>query len=397
VWMFVFTGYYRISGNIKQQDRVTAQPYLLLSNHFGRYDPFIISYFLEKPPNFISSDAILRDKIIGTLFKGLGAIPKKKGVRDTLVIREMVKVVRTGGALALFPEGTRTWTGSTSYIEPSIAKLIKLLNVQVFTARMKGAYAFDPRWARFLRRARVEIDYENILEPEEIQIFPEDKILSILRSKLQHDDVEYQLQHMIPIRSHHRAEYIDRVLFQCPVCQSFSGFVARKNIFTCKGCGDINLVDRYGFFRGADNSNKKFTNIRDWLAWQNNNFSRFIRQHYLQSNQEELFGDTDLKVQMARGNDPMANIGLGSLHFFIDRIEISLEDKREILLLRNLVSIGPQFNERIELFYEDRAYRFVDTRTRVAGLKWELAVNEIWHLTGEDHKLSTYLKNTMSS
>ena len=392
--MFFFTRYYRISANIKGEDRAIDEPYLLLSNHLGRYDPFIVSYFFKKPPNFISSDAILRDKIIGTLFKGLGAIPKKKGVRDTYVIREMVKVVRNGGALALFPEGTRTWTGSTSYMEPSIAKLIKLLNVPVFTAKMKGAYAFDPRWAKPLRRAKVEIDYERIYNTTELQSQSEEDILKVLRTHLQHDDVEYQQQQLIRIGSNHRAEYIDRVLFQCPECLRFSGFTANKNSFSCRACGDINIIDRYGFFRGEDDKLGEFANIKDWLAWQNDNFSQYIRSNFLRANQEEIFNDTGLSVQMALKDGRMSKIGQGSLHFFIDRIEIHIDDNKKLLFLKNLVSIGPQFNERIELFYEDKAYRFVDTNPRVSGLKWELAVNEIWWNTGDERKLSTYLKQT---
>ena len=168
MWMSLFTWYYKISANISSELKDFDQPYILLSNHYGRYDPFIISHFIKKRPNFISSDAILRDKVIGTLFKGLGAMPKKKGVRDSHIIREMVKVVHGGGALSLFPEGTRTWSGETLFIDPSIAKLVKLLKVPVITARMKGAYAYDPRWSNKIRRAEVKIDYKMAVAKEEV-------------------------------------------------------------------------------------------------------------------------------------------------------------------------------------------------------------------------------------
>ena len=155
-----FKKVFKISANIPVEVKNINEPYLLLSNHYGRYDPFIISDFIKMKPNFVSSDAILRDPFYGRIFTGLGAIPKKKGVRDSHVIREMKKVIDRGGAIALFPEATRTWSGVTQYIDPSIAKLARLLNVPVVTAKMKGAYAFDPRWARPLRRSKMEIDYE---------------------------------------------------------------------------------------------------------------------------------------------------------------------------------------------------------------------------------------------
>lgn len=392
--MFLFTRYYNISATVSSSIKDLDEPYLLLTNHFGRYDPFILSYFMNKPPNFISSDAILRDKIIGTLFKGLGAVPKKKGVRDSHVIREMVKITQNGGALALFPEGTRTWTGSTSFIDPSIVKLTKLLDVPVVTAKMKGAYAFDPRWARYLRRAKVEISYEMPFAKQPLMELTNDYIYSVLMTQLEHDDIAYQQQQKIIIRSSHRAEFIDRVLFQCPTCEQFAGFTAKNNHFTCRNCDQSNFVNQFGFFTGKNDEKIEFDNIRDWLLWQNANFSQYVRSHYLKSDRTELFSDYDLRIQMAVDNGPMDKLGYGSLHFFIDRIEIHREDKIDSLWLNSILSIGSQFNERLELFYENKSYRFVDTKLKVSGLKWDLAVNEIWDNTGNQHKLSTYLKST---
>lgn len=391
VWMGIFKPYYGIRANISPKIKYINEPYLLLSNHLGRYDPFIISSFLKKKPHFISSDAILRDRVIGRLFKGLGAVPKKKGMRDSVVIREMMQLVKRGDSIALFPEGTRTWDGTTLPIEPSIVKLVRLLNVPVIICKMKGAYAFDPRWSKSLRPADVEIDYELCITKEEIKNLNDKEVFKIIINGLMHDDIAYQEIKMTEIKSEHRAEYIDRVLFQCQYCESFDGFNSERNSFICRSCGKKYDINKYGFFESSDGP-PKYADIKSWLIWQNKNFTSYIKHLYISESEEVFFADHDVRIERAHGDSSMLTLGTGDIRFFNDRLELEIDGEITGLELSEIQSIGPQFNERIEFYYQEDAYRFVDTKLKVSGLKWELAANEVWKLTDLDHKLSTYLK-----
>ena len=392
VWMSIFSWYYKISANISPELKEFDEPYLLLSNHYGRYDPFIISHYIKKRPNFISSDAILRDKIIGTLFKGLGAMPKKKGVRDSHIIREMVKVVRGGGALSLFPEGTRTWSGETLFIDPSIAKLVKLLKVPVITARMKGAYAFDPRWAESIRRSGMEIDFKKSIDKDEVANLSEDEILEIIREELYQDDVEYQREKKLKIRSNKRAEHIDLALFQCPDCLSFEGLEDSGNNFSCTKCSRAYFVDDYGFLSAKGDYELPFDSIKEWLAWQNDNFVEFVRDQIKENSSAPLFHADNMDIEYAVGEGRMQSMGTGSVHFYPANLKIIVGDQEEELLVSEISSLGPQFHERLELFYKDKAYRFSSKGKREPGNKWEIAINVIWADTGLESKLAPYFR-----
>ena len=397
VWMTIFIWYYKISANISNDLKEFNQPYLLLSNHYGRYDPFIISHFIKKRPNFISSDAILRDRIIGTLFKGLGAMPKKKGVRDSHIIREMVKVVRSGGALSLFPEGTRTWSGETQFMDPSIAKLVKLLKVPVITAKMMGAYSFDPRWAKSIRRASMEIDYSLAITAEEIDKFSEEEILAIIRGDLYQDDIEFQRKEKTVISSNVRAEHLDLVLFQCPMCKNFGDFQSKGNHIACNICEEIIVVDKYGFFRSESGSDLLFDNPKDWLEWQNKNFVTYVNDWVIKKERSSLLHAEKFIIEYAVGEGAMQSMGIGDIYFFSDALIIKYKDSEEKLLHADIYSLGPQFNERIELYYKDRAYRFTATSKRQPGIKWELASNVIWLKLDQSHKLSPYFRDLVTS
>ena len=113
-------------------------PYLLLSNHIGFWDPFIVGHFLPRFTHFVSSDAAFKARVAGFFLPRLGTIPKKKNLRDTKVIRDMDAVITQGENVGLFPEAVRNWAGLSLPIDPSIAKLIKFLKAPVVVASMKG-------------------------------------------------------------------------------------------------------------------------------------------------------------------------------------------------------------------------------------------------------------------
>ncbi len=388
--IWIFKKVFKITANIPEEVTHINESYLLLANHYGRYDPFIISDFIKKKPNFVSSDAILRDPIIGRIFKGLGAIPKKKGVRDTQVIREIKKVIDRGGAIALFPEATRTWSGVTHYIDPSIAKLAKLLNVPVVTAKIKGAYAFDPRWARPLRRAEVEIEYDIALSKADLKTLSSEQVMAIIKEKLTHDDIAYAKEANLVIRSNYRAEYIERMLFQCPNCQSFDGFTSNKNKFSCNACNYTVHINEKGCFTTKEGQ-IPYDNPRDWFNWQNVNFIRHIQENSSQPKEEPLFLAPKMEIHEAIGDGKMSKQGVGDVSFYTDRIEIDCMGYT-CLYHKDISSLSPQFKERIELFCQDKAYRFASTQHQEPGVKWELAINAVWHATRQGFKLSPYFK-----
>lgn len=386
----LFKKVFHIKANVPKAVKNLQEPYLLLANHYGRYDPFIISDFLTKKPNFVSSDAILRDPFYGPLFSGLGAIPKKKGVRDTQVIRAMKKVIESGGAVALFPEGTRTWSGVTHPLDPSIGKLAKLLNVPLVLVKMKGAYAFDPRWAKPLRRASMQIDY-TLVSKQQLAHLSHQEVMQLITSHLHHDDIAYAQEQNIIIKSARRAEYIDRMLFQCPSCQKFDGFTSHKNNFWCTSCGYNVYITPTGNFEHQGNP-VAYANPRDWFNWQARNFVNYLSSCLKNKHTQPLFKARQMRIYESNANYQMMELGLATIYFFANHIEIAGSHFKRSLPHADISSLSPQFKERIELFFKNKAYRFSATQHQEPGVKWELAINTVWFHNGQPFKLSPYFK-----
>lgn len=396
IWMNIYAKKYRVTVDITPEISELNEPYLLLANHVGRFDPFILNHYLSKAPHFISSDAILRDRVIGTIFKLLGALPIKKGTRDSQIIREMAKVIQSGNALALFPEGARTWTGQTKYFDPSIVKLVRLLKVPVITAVMKGVYISDPRWGNGMRRSSMHIEYKMAFKPEDIKQLTEEQIYETLKKNLKHDDVAYQRERLVELDSEKRAEFIELVCFECFNCKSFDGFDSKGNDFTCRNCGSTNTVDEFGFITAKSGEKLKHDNTRDWITEQNKNFGVFILNQLKEDKDEPFFTSKNMHLEYANGYEKMQSLGVGTLHFYKNRIEVKSKQSTFELPIENISALTAQFKERIELFYEEKAYRFTSASDKESGMKWEIAINTAWAFSGQHIKISPSFKELVS-
>lgn len=388
--MFLFTKLFRISAVVPEDVKKINAPYLLLSNHIGLFDPFVIGYFLKDSVQFVASDAAFHTRFMRWFLSNLGVIKKKKNIRDGQMIRDLISVIKEGYSVGIFPEGTRSWTGSTLPIDASLGKLVKLLNVPVVTAKLKGMQLFNPRWYPGTRPTQVEIEYRLSISGKELKALNANEIFIRILKDIKHDEVAYQRVKMSKIQSIHRAEYINHVLFICPECRSIGQIKSKGNNFGCFNCGSKTHIDNYGFFEPINRETVDFNNIRDWFNWQTIALKKLVKVHFDKGTTEALFFDDNMDFFEEEG-EFLTKVGSGRLSFFIDKIVFNIPHGKTIELpISDIQTISPQLKERIELFYNDKALRIVGHERGVSGVKWEIATNTIWRLTDKKHKVSSY-------
>ncbi len=384
---------YGIRAEIPEEVRQLSGPFLFLANHVGTYEPFLYYYFLQKPIHFVASEGVMQDPFMAWLLKGFGVIAKKKNRRDSKVIREMLQLSRAGHSIGLFPEGNRTWTGNTLYYEPSIAKLIKRMNVPVITARSKGMLLFNPRWAGRLRKTPVRLEYRLIFDREGIAASGEDEIYEKISRALAHDEWEWQRSKRNRIKSRHRAEYLETFLFLCPRCEHTGSLRSRGNEVHCKHCGLHIHVDEYGFFQFEAGSKRRFGNARDWFAWQMGAFEKQLNHALSRKVSEPLFIDPSMHF-FEFGSDKVKKYGPAEVRTYIDRIEVHPEKGgARVFRFEHIDAISTELHERLELHAGGRSFRLHGRKPGVSSLKYEIAANIIWKKQGSEHKLSAYLKS----
>lgn len=86
------------------------QGYILAANHQSFLDPIFLALAIKDKKRrvcYMAKEELFRIPVLKSLIKGLGAFPVSRGTGDTAAIDHAVEIVKNGGMLGIFPEGTR--------------------------------------------------------------------------------------------------------------------------------------------------------------------------------------------------------------------------------------------------------------------------------------------------
>ena len=134
-------------------------PFLLVGNHTSMLDPVWSAYWIGRRANFMASSALFRIPVVGKVLSWCGAFPKAKFVKDRDSMKLLAERYEAGEVVVLYPEGTRTWDGRPGEVLPGIGRLVKRLDANVVVARHINGHLFHPRWARYPRWLKVEVEH----------------------------------------------------------------------------------------------------------------------------------------------------------------------------------------------------------------------------------------------
>lgn len=96
-------------------------PLIVASNHLSNGDPPILTAAVPRQIAWMAKAEWFRTPVIGRLFRMAGMIPVRRFEADLGALRRSQDVLRHGGALAMFPEGTRGGDRGLKTAEPGTA------------------------------------------------------------------------------------------------------------------------------------------------------------------------------------------------------------------------------------------------------------------------------------
>jgi 1-acyl-sn-glycerol-3-phosphate acyltransferase len=108
-----FLLYFRLSRFGREHGKVPG-PLIVAANHRSFLDPFVIAVSLpwRRPLHFVAKVELFDKRWQGWILNRLGAYPVRRGQSDEETLVTSRAVLERGGAICIFPEGTRHRTGS---------------------------------------------------------------------------------------------------------------------------------------------------------------------------------------------------------------------------------------------------------------------------------------------
>lgn len=286
-------------------EKLPDEPCMILMNHSSFIDLEIVSsVFYPKPFSIVCT----ADGFVGKewLMRQLGCIPTRKFVTDFGLMADIKTALENNKtSVLMYPEASYSFDGTATALPRGLGILLKRLGVPVLMVRTYGAFARDPLY-NGLQKRRVDVSAEIsvLFSREELGELKSDQMDERLDRAFSFDHFAWQKENNIKITEPFRADGLERILFQCPVCGKTAETEGKGITFTCKACGQSWKLAENGEL--INEKGLGFAHIPSWYAWERDEVRRELEAGtYLL--------DTPVRILVMVDYQAIYDVGIGRL------------------------------------------------------------------------------------
>lgn len=144
-------------------------PVILASNHESFLDPMLVGAGLERDINYLARESLFRFPGIGALLRSWNSVPVDREGGGASGLRAILDRLLAGGAIVLFPEGTRSRDGKPQKARSGIGLTVIKSTALVVPVRVFGTYEAWGRHMKFPMPRRVAVKYGQPMRFEKLR------------------------------------------------------------------------------------------------------------------------------------------------------------------------------------------------------------------------------------
>ncbi len=347
-------------------------PYLILANHVMDVDPFLVALSVKGPVFYVASDMIFSIRFWSYFLKKLvSPIPKTKYRSDTETIRDIIRMVRSGGNIGVFPEGNATFSGELMEIPGAIAKLVKFLKVPVLFYTIEGGYLTNPRWGKGVRKGKMRGRVKRVMTKDEYASLSVQELNRVIEEELTVDEYEYATTRNLHFRGKKRAEHLESAFFMCPSCGRYETLYSEKHTVYCSECGFQARYTTQGTF-DAVKGDMPYARTPAWYEAQKESLKRYVANA-----DGELFADEEERVLHVERSIRKTFIGEATIRLFADKVRFEFDDRSEEWPIMHIDAAVQQRNKLILYNQNEAKTYYLLNREKRNALKYVLTIEAL--------------------
>lgn len=291
---------------------------LILANHVTKFDQFILAMYYDKYViRFVSGENVFKKPFLKWFAtQCMNIIIHLRGVSSQETIREMVRGLKRGDNVMIFPTGTMTFDGSSKKIDESIAKVAKMSSANLVLLRIEGGYFIQPRWGITKRKGKISLS-EYTITKDELKAMSASEVLDKINEHLYTDAYKVQEKAPVKYKGKKLCKGLESCIYECPSCKKISGLKSTDTNLFCS-CGFDASYDEYGYLH--DREGNTYT-IKQLCDAQRESLKKKLDQA---DSGTHLFGD-DFELTELHRNGKRVALGKIRVDVFTDHIEYLLE------------------------------------------------------------------------
>jgi 1-acyl-sn-glycerol-3-phosphate acyltransferase len=147
----------------------TRGPVILASNHASFLDPPLIGAGLPRALNYLARESLFNLPIGGWVLRNVNAVPVDRDGAGAAGLRAIFSRLRQGGAIVLFPEGTRTRDGELQQARSGVGLVVIKSSAPVVPVRVFGTYQAWNRQMKLPLPRKVSVKYGHPMSFEQLR------------------------------------------------------------------------------------------------------------------------------------------------------------------------------------------------------------------------------------
>ncbi|MBR0353080.1 MAG: 1-acyl-sn-glycerol-3-phosphate acyltransferase [Oscillospiraceae bacterium] len=228
------------------EDKALSQaeaPYIMLANHESFFDfNYIHRMAHPRPPAFLINNYYCTRPVLKTLKRKSGMLAKKLFTSDFGAPVSIMRTLRSGYPVVIFPEGRLSPDGRSNPIVEEGAAFYRRLGVDLVLVKIHGAYYAGPKWRkrRYHADSCVRVSVERIIKRDELKTMQDAEINALITSTL-YNDASVDPPCSYPRKD--KAEGLEGLLYRCADCGELYSMHSKGNTLRCRACESIHTLD----------------------------------------------------------------------------------------------------------------------------------------------------------
>lgn len=157
---------------------------IVLSTHQSHFDPVLIGLSFNGRIHYLARRTLFNNRLLGLVIYLLNAIELDRDRSGIAGLKEMLKRLKNGHKVLMFPEGTRSSDGKVAPLKPGFLAVARRSRVPLVPVAVTGAFEALPRSAKIPRRYPIIVSFGQRIEPETVAELSDEALLALIHSRM---------------------------------------------------------------------------------------------------------------------------------------------------------------------------------------------------------------------